>query len=150
MTRTIRRPRIRRREVPLALRLLPLPDAAVRQRMIGYHITLSNLRSHRGDLSHFVTMAQVIVSTSHLFDAGFGSACIEGLTEAHDALEQGLRAAVATGVWAIDQSTFELFADLLALHEQQLCTAPLDAVNKSVQMSTLSGADRVRSIHQIP
>jgi hypothetical protein len=134
--------------IPLAVNLLPLPEAEMRQRMIAYHITLSNLRLHRGDLAHFVTMAQIIVSTSHLFDAGFGSARIEGLTEAHDALERGLRAAVASGVWGIDQATFELFADLLTLHEEQLCTAPLKAVTASSQTDRLSRADQIRSIHQ--
>jgi hypothetical protein len=136
----------RRGEIPLAVRLLPLPEAAVRQRMIAYHVTLSSLRLQRGDLAHFVTMARVIVSTSHLFDAGFGYARIEGLTQAHDALERGVRAAVASGVWGIDQATFELFADLLTLHEEQLRVAPLDAVTNSAQPGHLSRADRIRSL----
>jgi hypothetical protein len=138
----------RRCDIPLAVSLLPLPEAAIRQRMIAYHITLSSLRLQRGDLAHFVTMAQIIVSTSHLFDAGFGSARIEGLSEAHDALERSLRAAVDSGAWGIDQATFELFADLLTLHEEQLCVAPRKAVTAAAQTGRLSRADQIRSAHQ--
>ena len=116
--------------------------------MIAYHITLSSLRLQRGDLAHFVTMAQIIVSTSHLFDAGYGRARIEGLTEAHDALEHSLRAALASGIWGIDQATFELFAELLTLHEEQLRLAPLEAVTRSSQPGHLSRADGIRSVHQ--
>ncbi|WP_321938812.1 hypothetical protein [Paraburkholderia sp. J8-2] len=64
----------------------------------AYQITLSRLRLQRGDLAHFVTMAQIVVSTSHLFGTEFGKACIGGLTEAHDALERSLRVAVASDV----------------------------------------------------
>jgi hypothetical protein len=114
--------------------------------MIGYHLTLRNLRLHRGDLAHFVTMAQVIVSSSRLFDAGFGNARIEGLAEAHDALERSLRTSADTGVWGIDQSTFELFADLLTLHEDQLGMAPLHCVIASTKTGELSNADRLRNV----
>jgi len=112
--------------------------------MIGYHLILHRLRLQLGDLSHFVTMAQVIVSSSHLFDAGFGNARIEGLAEAHEALERSLRASVETGVWGIDQSTFELFADLLILHEDQLSKAPLHAVINSTKTGESSNADMLR------
>ncbi|WP_434667898.1 hypothetical protein P5W99_36345 [Paraburkholderia sp. A3BS-1L] len=120
----------------------------MRQRMIAYPITLSSLRLQRGDLAHFVTMAQLIVSTSHLFDAGYGRARIEGLTEAHDALERGLRAALGSGIWGIDQAIFELFAELLTLHEEQLHLAPLEAVTRFSQPGHLSLADGIRSVHQ--
>ncbi|CAB3807826.1 hypothetical protein LMG28688_06626 [Paraburkholderia caffeinitolerans] len=121
----------------------------MRQRMIAYHSTLSSLRLQRGDLAHFVTMEQIIVSTSHLFGAGYGRARMEGLTEAHDALERSLRAAMASGVWGIDQATSELFAELLTLHGEQLRVAPLEAVTRFSQPGRLSRADEIRSVHQV-
>ncbi|CAD6549896.1 hypothetical protein LMG27952_04936 [Paraburkholderia hiiakae] len=148
MARTRQGASKRRCGIPLAVRLLPLPESAVRQRMIAYHLTLSSLRLQRGDLAHFVTMAQIIVSTSHLFDAGYGRARIEGLTEAHDALERSLRAALASGIWGIDPATFELFAELLTLHEEQLHVAPLEAVIRSSQPAHLSRADGIRSVRR--
>jgi len=91
-------------------------------------------------------MAQVIVSSSHLFDAGFGNARIEGLAEAHDALERSLRTSAEAGVWGVDQSTFELFADLLTLYEEQLSAAPLHSVIASTKTGNLSNADRLRNV----
>jgi hypothetical protein len=112
--------------------------------MIRYHLTLANLRAWRGDLSHFVTIAQVIVSSAHLFDAGFGEARIEGLAEAYDELERTLRTSVQNGRWGVDQTTFELFADLLVLHETQLRSAPTHAVLASSQSLGPSAADSLR------
>ncbi|QGZ65309.1 hypothetical protein [Paraburkholderia acidisoli] len=128
--------------------MLPLSDDTVRQRLIGYHMMLANLRNQCGDLAHFVTIAKVVVSASHLFDAGYGHACLEGLTEAHDALERNVRASVERGVWGIDEITFELFADLLTLYEAQLREAPAQAVTLALENTALSRADSVRPIHR--
>lgn len=130
---------------PMITRLLPLPDEEVRGRLIEYHMILANLRLRRGDASHFVTMARVIVSTCHLFDAGYGEASLEGLTQVHDALERSFRSSFESGVWAIDEATFELFADLLMLHERQLLCAPLHAVASSTNTELKSRADRCRA-----
>jgi len=144
MARIKSKPPKRRDGRQMVVRLLPLPEEAIRQLMIGYHLTLHSLRVQRGDHSHFVTMAQVIVSSSRLFDAGFGNARIEGLAEAHDVLECSHRVSVETGVWGIDQLTFELLADLLILYEEQLCKAPLHAVIKSTKKGESSKADELR------
>jgi len=54
MARTRQGASRRRCGTPFAIRLLPLPEAAARQRMIAYYLTLSNLQLPRGDLAHFV------------------------------------------------------------------------------------------------
>ncbi|MBV8259587.1 MAG: hypothetical protein JO239_01240, partial [Paraburkholderia sp.] len=40
------------------------------------------------------------------------------------------RKAVDTGIWGVDEAAFELLADLLVLHEEQLRAAPLNVVAK--------------------
>lgn len=133
---------------PIVNRMLPLPDHKVRQAMISYHMALSALREKRGDFGHFATIAKVIVCSSHLFDGGFGEARVEGLTEAHDALERNVHASVETGVWGIDETTVDLFADLLTLHEAQLRAAPAYAVFQAMSKNELSRADAVRPLHR--
>ena len=132
---------------PIVNKLLPLPDHKVRQAMISYHMTLTALREKRGDFGHFATIAKVIVCSSHLFDAGFGEARVEGLTEAHDALERNVRTSAETGVWGIDETTVALFDDLLTLHETQLRAAPAYAVFQAMNNTALSRADAVRPLH---
>jgi hypothetical protein len=118
-------------QVAASTRLLPLPDEVVSALLIDYHMALASLRQGRGDLHHFVTMARVVVVSCHLFDAGYGEAHIDGLMEVHEALDRSHRMAAQTGNWCVDDATFELLADLLTLHEQQLREAPFHVVARS-------------------
>jgi hypothetical protein len=52
---------------------------------------------------------------------------------------------VETGLWGVNETTFELLADLLTLHERQLGAAPHHAVARSMQSSVKSYADECRS-----
>jgi len=116
--------------VPVSTRLLPLPDEVIGELLIEYHMTLANLRRGAGDFRHFATMARVVVLTCHLFQAGYGEAQVDGLMEVQDALDRSHRKAVDTGIWGVDEAAFELLADLLVLHEEQLRAAPLNVVAK--------------------
>lgn len=146
MSRSKARTQKRTAASPKPEEMLPLPAALVRREMIGVHLMLAALRKQAGTPAYLVAIARVIVSASHLLDAGFGEARLEGLTEAHDALERSWRAAIASDVWGIDEPTFALFADLLGLYEWQLRDAPACVVALALESKTPSRADSARSV----
>lgn len=126
--------------------MLPLPEALVRREMIGMHLMLAALRKQAAAPEYLVAIARVIVCASHLLDAGFGEARLEGLAAAHDALERNWRTAITSGVWGIDEATFTLFADLLCLYEAQLRDAPARAVALAMETRAPSRADNTRTL----
>ena len=57
-------------------------------------MTLAVLRQGRGDARHFRTMAEVIVITCYLLDAGYGEACLDATARVQVALVRCNRGAL--------------------------------------------------------
>jgi hypothetical protein len=63
-------------------------------------MTLPVLRQGRGNARHFTTMAEVIVITCYLLDAGCGEACPDTMPEVQEALVRCNRGAKIRGAAA--------------------------------------------------
>lgn len=105
--------------------LLPMSKATAKQISLENHLSLETLRSGMGAEHQFNGMCQAACIASFLCDAGFGAAR-EGLfPEAEKVLLQCRGAGIETNTWYVDEESYRILAEILALHDTQCSVAPV-------------------------
>jgi hypothetical protein len=111
--------------------LLPLARQTADDLALRVHLALDALRRGDGGIGDAQTLTQVMILTGFLAESGFGAATGEQLGDAERAIAKAFDIGRDTGRWALDDSGFELFAQIVTNYDQQLHRAPLWAVTEA-------------------
>jgi len=107
--------------------LLPMTREARDRLSLEHHLQLEALRAGVGSLMALQLLMRVALAGSMLHQLGYGDALLRPVEEyealAADAMHEG-----SGGLFAFDEETFRVFAQLVSCHDRQLETAPLKAV----------------------
>lgn len=117
--------RVARPHKPLSKALLlPMNQASARELSLAHHLALAACRSDRGNKHLINELARAIYMTYFLQLAGFGNLPVRIYLDAETALEKVL-ARAEDGVWKLSDDDTSVFEGILALHDQQLASAPM-------------------------
>jgi hypothetical protein len=108
--------------------LLPLPRPAADELSLQVHIALDAMRRGRGYASAAQMLTQAMIVTGFLAEAGYGSATLEQMRGAEQAISAAFDRGRETGVWLLDDEAFAEFATIVTTYDQQLLRAPLSAI----------------------
>lgn len=106
-----------------------MAEASARKLSLTHHLALSTCRGDHGNSRLINELARAVYTAYFLQRAGFGEAPFELYEHAEAAIEQALVVAAKTSVWKIDEQDAPSIEKLLALHDEQLLSAPLHRVN---------------------
>jgi hypothetical protein len=110
------------------LLLLPVKRATADDMSLQYHIALEALRVGRGYASAAQSLAEVMVTTFFLVDAGYGQISRETFLANEVIIADCFEKGRGQDKWSLDEHGYECFAALVNLHDQQLRKAPLCAI----------------------
>jgi hypothetical protein len=105
--------------------LLPLPKAEVISLSLQYHCAIEALHCGKGYPEGAQALAEMILLTSFLADAGRGMLPLERLAAGQMAIAQLFGRGKSSGDWHIDESEFASLAAIAELHDAQLRKASL-------------------------
>jgi hypothetical protein len=108
--------------------LLPMNQASARELSLAHHLALAACRSDRGNKHLINELARAIYMTYFLQLAGFGSLAVRIYLDAEMALENALARAENGGDGKLADDVTSVFEVVLALHDQQLTSAPMHRV----------------------
>jgi hypothetical protein len=107
--------------------LLPMNQASARELSLAHHLALAACRSDRGNKHLINELARAIYMTYFLQLARFGSLAVRVYLDAETALDNVLSRA-DDGDWRLSDDETSVFEAVLALHDQQLASAPMHRV----------------------
>ncbi|MEX3639626.1 hypothetical protein [Paraburkholderia sp. BR14320] len=111
--------------------LLPIARQIADDLALRVHLSLDALRRGVGTKSDAQTLTQIMLLTSYLADAGFGSMSHEELHAADRASAMVFDAGRERDEWKLDEAGFELFASIATRYDRQLHRAPLWAITEA-------------------
>ena len=111
--------------------LLPIARQIADDLALRVHLSLNSLRRGVGTKSDAQTLTQIMLLTSYLADAGFGSMSHEELRAANSASAMMFDAGRERNEWHLDDAGFELFALIATSYDRQLRRAPLWAITEA-------------------
>ncbi|MBW0451293.1 hypothetical protein EN871_31945 [bacterium M00.F.Ca.ET.228.01.1.1] len=111
--------------------LLPIARQVADDLALRVHLALDTLRRSRGGVDEAQTLTQVLLLTGFLAESGFGSATREQLAAADREIAKVFDIGRDTGIWALDEGGFALFAHIATNYDQQLHRAPLWAITEA-------------------
>jgi hypothetical protein len=105
--------------------LLPLPKVDATILSLQFHCAIEALRCGRGYPEGAQALAEMVLLTSFLADAGRGVLPLDQLNAGQAALERSVARGKLSGNWHFDEFEFESLAAIAELHDAQLRKAPL-------------------------
>src|SRR5258708_27030784 len=108
--------------------LLPMTAESARDLSLTYHLALAVCRRKNGSSYLINELARAVYRAYYLQRAGFGCVPLQCYERAEAALENCMAFGSKTGTWRICAEDASTIAQLLALHDHQLDTAPLHQV----------------------
>jgi hypothetical protein len=121
--------RVARPHKPLSKALLlPMDRASVRELSLAHHLALAACRRDGGNQHLINELARAVYMSYFLQLAGFGSLPVHTYHDAERALESALARAAKVDGWKLADDESSLFEVILALHDEQLASAPMHRV----------------------
>jgi hypothetical protein len=105
--------------------LLPLPKVDATILSLQFHCAIEALRCGKGYPQGALALAEMLLLSSFLANAGRGALPPERLIAAQRAIEQSMERGKLSGDWHIDECEFESLAAISELHDMQLRKASL-------------------------
>jgi hypothetical protein len=110
--------------------LLPHTVAYVQELVLHNHLALAAFRSGQGNGDLLAELVKALYVTWYLQEAGYGALGHALYIGAERILDHAARNA-SKGIWLIEANDCLPITRLLDLHEQQLLSAPVHAVNEA-------------------
>ena len=111
-------------------RLLPHTVAYVREHSLRWHLALAAFQVGKGNGDLLAKLVKALYLAWYLQDAGFGALEREHYLDAERILDAAARGA-SQNIWHIAPADCAAITRLLDLHEQQLQSAPVFAVDEA-------------------
>jgi hypothetical protein len=108
--------------------LLPMDHASARELSLAHHLALVACRGDSGNKHLINELARAIYMTYFLQLAGFGGLEVRIYLRAETAIENVLARVAKGGDWRLVDDDTSVLEAVLALHDQQLATAPMHRV----------------------
>ncbi|MDP9651840.1 hypothetical protein [Paraburkholderia caledonica] len=122
--------------------LLPHTVAYVREVVLRNHLVLAAFRCGQGNGELLAELVKALYVTWYLQEAGYGALDHALYLEAERILDLAARNA-SRRIWLIEEKDCAPITRLLDLHEQQLLSAPVHAVNEArARMAHFGRSDR--------
>jgi len=102
-----------------------MPKVEVVSLSLQYHCAIEALRCGKGYPEGAKALAEMILLTSFLADAGRGVLPLERLIAGQRAIAESVERGKSSGDWHIDESQFASLAAIAELHDAQLRKASL-------------------------
>lgn len=110
--------------------LLPHTATYVRELVLHNHLALAAFRVGKGNVDLLAELVKALYLTWYLQEAGFGAAERELYLDAERILDAAARNA-SKNIWLIEAGDCLPITGILDLHEQQLLSAPVYAVDEA-------------------
>lgn len=104
--------------------LLPLPVSRVRALSLENHLALAAMRSGHGNLDVAMTLLRILYLTWFMRDTAGGEGNPDVFRDAEAAVTRSRIRADQHEGWTLEDTDHDLFAEILALHDQQLASMP--------------------------
>jgi len=111
--------------------LLPIARQIADDLSLRVHLSLDALRRGVGSKTDAQTLTQIMLLTSYLAEAGFGSMSREEFCAADGAAASVFDTGRETNAWKLDDAAFALFASIATNYDRQLRRAPLWAITEA-------------------
>jgi hypothetical protein len=108
--------------------LLPMLAQSARDMSLAHHLALAACRGDSGNQRQINELVRSVYMAYFLQRMGFGKAPFECYEHAEAAFENALAMATKSTPWIIGEQDAPVIERLLALHDQQLCEAPMHRV----------------------
>ena len=110
------------------MQLLPMPRSEADTLSLHAHCALQALRDGTGWMAGTQSLAEVLILTAYVAEAGYGQITREAWLESESAINAAFAQGHATGVWKLDEESCEQLARVVCVHDAQLHNAPLGAL----------------------
>ena len=107
------------------MQLLPMPRTEADTLSLHAHCALQALRDGAGWIAGTQSLAEVLILTAYVAEAGYGQISREAWLQSEAALNAAFAQGHATGVWKLDNANCEQLASVVCVHDAQLHSAPL-------------------------
>lgn len=111
--------------------LLPIARQIADDLALRVHLSLDVLHRGIGSKTDAQTLTQIMLLTSYLAEAGFGSMSREEFHAADRVAASVFDIGRETSVWELDDAAFALFASIATNYDRQLRRAPLWAITEA-------------------
>lgn len=125
-------------------KLLPHTATYVREQSLCWHLALAAFKTGQGNGDLLVKLVKALYLAWYLQQAGFGTAERELYLDAERILDAAARSA-NQDVWSITADDCSSIIRILDLHEQQLLSAPVFAVDQAESRVVHFGKSEKRS-----
>jgi hypothetical protein len=105
--------------------LLPMPRSEADTLSLHAHCALQALRDGTGWMAGTQSLAEILILTAYVAEAGYGQISREAWLQSEIALNAGFAQGQATGAWKLDHASCEQLASVVCVHDAQLHNAPL-------------------------
>ena len=107
------------------MQFLPMPRTDADTLSLHAHCALQALRDGAGWMAGTQSLAEILILTAYVAEAGYGQISREAWLQGEIALNAGFAQGQATGVWKLDDASCEQLASVVCVHDAQLHNAPL-------------------------
>ena len=107
------------------MQLLPMPRSEADTLSLHAHCALQALRDGTGWMAGTQSLAEALILTAYIAEAGYGQITREAWVQSEIAISAAFAQGHATGVWKLDDASCEQIASVVCVHDAQLHTAPL-------------------------
>lgn len=113
---------------------LLIPRALREEVLLGYHLSLACLRRTDAARTHLAKIAEVLMTSNYLMDAGYGRGSLQILAEAQTAILAVQSVGSRSGQWgAGDETLWQPLGKLLTLFDRQISRAPSSQILRAVR-----------------
>jgi len=124
------------------MQLLPMPRSEADTLSLHAHCALQALRDGTGWMAGTQSLAEVLILTAYVAEAGYGQITREAWVQSEIAINAAFAQGHATGVWKLDDASCEQIASVVCVHDAQLHTAPLGVLaTASERLERLKAGD---------
>ena len=107
------------------MQLLPMPRTEADTLSLHAHCALQALRDGHGWMAGTQSLAEVLILTAYVAEAGYGQITREAWLQSELAINGAFAEGQATGVWKLDDASCEQLAGVVCVHDAQLHNTPL-------------------------
>ena len=107
------------------MQLLPMPRPEADRLSLHAHCALQALRDGHGWMAGTQSLAEVLILTAYVAEAGYGQITREAWLQSESAINAAFAEGQATGVWKLDDASCEQLAGVVCVHDVQLHNTPL-------------------------
>ncbi|AUT66797.1 hypothetical protein C2L65_41790 [Paraburkholderia terrae] len=110
-----------------------MAEASAREQSLLSHLALVACRDGHGNRHLFNELMRTVYMAWFLQQDGYGNEPVNSFKTAEYAVEAALELAHMSDEWVLAEDTIPVFERLLALHDSQLATVPLNKVIEAEQ-----------------